>query len=287
MLAHLFTEERELAFDAWRSALPARIGAIVFLLLVVGGLGGCAAITKSGDAGTDGAYLTASDEPEVRRRARIRLELAVSYLGLGQTKVALDEVKQSIAADPTYADAFNVRGLIYMRLNDLAQADESFQRALSLRPGDADALHNRGWLLCQMQKYAEADDLFARTLAVPAYGGRSKTLMAQGLCQSRAGRNGLAEHTLLSAYELDPGNPVVAYNVGMLKFQRGEYQRAQFYLRRLNNSELANAESLWLGIKIERALNDSVAMRQLGDQLGRRFPDSREMAAFRREAFHE
>jgi type IV pilus assembly protein PilF len=55
----------------------------------------------------------------------------------------------------------------------------------------------------------------------------------------------------------------------------------------LNNSELANAESLWLGIKIEKASNDSVAMRQLADQLRRRFPDSREFAAFQRGAFDE
>ena len=262
-----------------------------FLLLVLlgagAGLSGCANLGKSSVGAQEGQYLTPSDEPEVRRRARIRLELAVSYLGLGQTKVALDEVKQSLVADPTYADAYNVRGLVYMRLNDFAQADESFQRALALHPGDVDALHNRGWLLCQQQKYAEADQLFVRVLADPTYPARSKTLMAQGLCQSRAGNNVLAETTLLSAYEIDAGNPVVAYNIGLLLFQRGDFKRAQFYVRRLNNSERANAESLWLGIKIERALKDPVAVRQLGDQLRRRFPDSREHSAFQRGAFDE
>ena len=109
----------------------------------------------------------------------------------------------------------------------------------------------------------------------------------QGLCQSRAGNNALAEKTLLSGYEIDAGNPVVAYNIGVLLFQRGDFKRAQFYVRRLNNSERANAESLWLGIKIERALKDPVAVRQLGDQLRRRFPDSREHSAFQRGAFDE
>ena len=231
--------------------------------------------------------MTPSDEPEVRRRARIRLELAVSYMGLGQTKVALDEVKQSLAIDSNYADAYNVRGLIYMQLNDLAQADDSFQRALALRPGDPGILHNRAWLACQLKKYAEADEMFVSVLANPTYRERSKTLMAQGLCQARAGNPVGAEKTLLLAYELDAGNPVIGYNIGVLKFQRGEYKRAQFYIRRINNSELANAESLWLGIKIEKALDDSVAMRQLADQLRRRFPDSRQFAAFERSAFNE
>lgn len=261
---------------------------LVFVLLGAGaGLSGCANLGKPSVGAQGGQYLTPSDEPEVRRRARIRLELAVSYLSHGQTKVALDEVKQSLAADPTYADAYNVRGLVYMRLNDFAQADESFQRALALHPGDVDALHNRGWLLCQQQKYAEADQLFARALGDPTYTARSKSLMAQGLCQARAGNRALAEKTLLSAYEIDAGNPVVAYNIGVLQFQRGDFTRAQFYVRRLNNSELANAESLWLGIKIERALKDPLAVRQLGDQLRRRFPDSREYSAFQRGAFDE
>lgn len=260
---------------------------VCLLLGVSAGVSGCTGLGKTSATTSEGQYLTPSDEPEIRRRARIRLELAVSYLGLGQTKVAFDEVKQSIAIDPTYADAYNVRGLVYMQLNDLAQADLSFQRALALHPGDLDVLHNRAWLVCQLQRYAEADQIFATVLANPAYSGRSKTLMAQGLCQARAGNAVAAEKTLLTAYELEAGNPVIAYNIGVLQYQRSEHKRAQFYIRRLNNSELANAESLWLGIKIERALSDSVSMRQLADQLRRRFPDSREFAAFQRGAFDE
>ena len=47
--------------------------------------------------------MTASDEPDGRKRARIRLELAVGYFEQGQTAVALDELKQSLVADPAYA----------------------------------------------------------------------------------------------------------------------------------------------------------------------------------------
>lgn len=264
----------------------ARTGLAFFFLFGLGPLSGCAGLVPNTSA-QEAQYLTPSDEPEVRRRARIRLELAVSYLGLGQTKIALDEVKQSLVTDPTYADAYNVRGLIFMQLNDLAQAEESFQRALALRPNDPDIQHNRAWLTCQLRKYPEADALFSAVLANPQYRERSKTLMAQGLCQARAGRPVEAEKTLLSAYELDAGNPHVGYNIAVLQFQRGEYKRAQFYVRRINNSELANAELLWLGVKIERALDDAVAMRQLADQLRRRFPDSPQWSAYQRGAFNE
>lgn len=249
---------------------------------------GCA--TKPGAAGDDTPRqetFTQSDEPEARKRARIRLELAAGYYEQGQTTVALDELKQAIAADPTYFEAYNLRGLIFMRLNDPRLAEESFKRALSLNSRDANTQHNYGWLLCQQSRYPESIQLFSQALSSAVYGDRAKTLMAQGLCQARAGLNADAENSLSRSYELDAGNPITGYNLANLLLQRGEITRAQFYIRRLNNSELANAESLWLGIKVERRMNNPEAQAQLGAQLKRRFPQSRELSAFERNAFNE
>ena len=83
------------------------------------------------------------------------------------------------------------------------------------------------------------------------------------------------------------GNPVIGYYLAALKFRKGDIKQAQFYVRRVNNGEFSTAESLWLGIKVERALKEPMAMRQLGDQLRRRFPDSRELLAYERGTFDE
>lgn len=249
------------------------------------GLAGCA--TNASGVGANSDLVTESDEPEGRKRARLRLELAVAYFDKGQTTDALDHLKQSIAADPTLFEAYNLRGLIYMRLNDLTLADESFRRALSINPKAASVQHNYGWMLCQQSRYPEAMQMFANALGNPAYGDRAKTWMAQGLCQQRSGQSADAESSLLRAYELDAGNPITAYNLSLLQYQRGDFVRAQFYMRRLNNSELANAESLWLGIKVERRMENREAMAQLGAQLKKRYPQSREYLAFERGAFNE
>lgn len=248
-------------------------------------VGGCAA--PKGDVTSSGDILTESDETEARKRARIRMELAIGYFEQGQTNVALDEVKQVIASDPAFPDAYNLRGLIYMRLNDMGQAEESFRRAVALNPRDSNVQHNYAWLLCQQGRYDESQRAFDVAMGNPLYAGRAKTLMAQGLCQARAGKLQEAEQSLARSYELDAGNPITGYNLASLLYRRGDFPRAQFYIRRLNNSELANAESLWLGIKVERRLNDQVAMRQLGEQLSKRFARSREAAAFERGAFDE
>ena len=231
--------------------------------------------------------VTASDEPESRRRARIRLELASGYFEQGQTNVALDELKQALVADPGFADAYNLRGLVYMRLNDIPLAEDSFRRALVLNPRDADVAHNYAWLMCQQARYGEAFRLFAQAIENPTYGSQAKSLMAQGICQARAGQRTEAEQSLTRAYQLDAGNPVVGYNLASLLFERGELTRAQFYIRRLNNSDLANAETLWLGIKIEHRINNREAVAQLGDQLKKRYGQSREASAYDKGAFNE
>lgn len=231
--------------------------------------------------------VTESDESPQRRRARLRLELASGYFEADKTNVALDEVKQSIAADPDFGDAYNLRGLIYMRLGDNDLAEQSFRRAVQLNPRDGNAMHNQAWLLCLQKRYPEADQVFLRAVAQPGYANAPRTLMAQGICQVRAGNNAEAERTLQHAYEMDPGNPIIGFTLANLMQQRGDLDRARFYIRRVNNGEYATAESLWLGMRIERRLNDSVAVSQLGDQLRKRFPASREAAAYDRGAFNE
>lgn len=234
-----------------------------------------------------GEIITDSDESAQRKRARIRVELALGYFEQGKTTIALDEIKQAIAVDPSYSDAFSLRGLIYMRLNEYAVAEESFNKALSLQPRDSNVLHNMGWLKCQEGRYPQSLQFFNRALENPLYGERAKTYMAQGLCQIKAGQLSEAEASLLKSYEYDAANPVTGFNLASVLYQKKDDIRAQFYIRRLNNTQLANAETLWLGVKIERRLANTEAMNQLATQLAKRFPQSPEAASFQRGAFDE
>jgi len=237
--------------------------------------------------GRDAAIVTDSDETNGRKRAKLRTELAVGYFQAGQTTVALDEIKQALAADPSFPDAYNLRGLVYMRLDDPAQAEDSFRRAIALDPREPNVLHNYGWLLCQQNRFADAQQQFSAALAIATYTDRAKTLMTQGVCQLKAGQKAEAERSLMQAYEIDAGNPVIGYNLASILAQRNDWQRAQFYIRRVNNSPSASAESLWLGIKIERQLGNREAVSRLADQLQRRFPQSREAIAYERGNFND
>ena len=254
-------------------------------LLLSGGLTGCAANGPS-VSGTHESF-TDSDEPESRKRATNRLKLAVLYFQDGKNNFALDEVKQAIQIDPNWFEPYGMRGVIHMQTNDFAPAELSFQKALSINPNSSDIKHNYGVLLCKMKRPSEAFKLFGAALADPGYLQRAKTWQEQANCQLAIGQKSEAEASFMHSYELDAGNPVTGFQIANLLFQRGELVRAQFYARRVNNGERASAESLWLGIKIERSLGSKDAQSQLEAQLRKRFSQSREVLALERGAFNE
>ncbi|MEO8543684.1 MAG: type IV pilus biogenesis/stability protein PilW [Burkholderiaceae bacterium] len=264
-----------------------RLMLLALLLLACLQLASCAAPGAAGTGAAHADIVTQSDEPQDRTRARIRLELAVGYFEQGKTTIALDELKKALSADPNFAEAYTLRGLVYMRLNDPALAEASFRRALALKPGDANTLHNLGWMMCQQDRHAESIQFFDQALADPNYGDRAKTLMTKGLCQIRANKMADAEASLMQSFQLDAGNPITEYNLALLLYRRSDLTRAQFYVRRLNNSEWANAESLWLGIRIEHKLGNLESVEQLAVPLRKRFAQSPERALFERGAFNE
>ena len=164
------------------------------------------------------------------------MELAAAYFGRGQMTTALDEVKLAIAADPNFGEAYNLRGLIYANLGDDALAEESFQRALQINPRDADTMHNYGWLPLPAEALSpRSTALFRQALAVPQLPpAPPRTLLTQGVCQAYAGQLAEAERALVRAYELDPTNPFTAVNLSEVLYRRGDYERARFYIRRVN-----------------------------------------------------
>lgn len=264
---------------AGRALRLALAGALLFVLTA------CA--TGPGSS-SDREIRTVSDHSDAEKRARVRLELAGLYFGRGQSTTALDEIKKSLAAKPDLAEAYSLRGLVYGSMGELKLAEESFQRAQQLAPRDGDNMHNHGWFLCQQKRYAEADAQFGNALAQSQYRDTVRTLLAQGVCQARAGRWQDAERSLSRSYELDPANPATAYNLSDVLLQRGELERARFYIARVNAvPDLTTAQSVWLAIRIERRLGDLPRMQELARLLHDRFPQSSEVVRLEQGRFDE
>ena len=113
-------------------------------------------------------------------------------------------------------------------------------------------------------------------------------MLTRGVCQARAGQWAEAERTLSKAYELDPGNPTTAVNLSQVLYKNGEYERALFYIRRVNTKdELVSAQTLWLSAQIERKLGQEDQVQDMGAQLHKRFPNAQETLLFDKGKFDE
>lgn len=271
------------------AACPRALAAIVaFAGFAV--LGGCATSVSTSSGPITEAQVARDSGPseDAARRARVRMELALAYFSNGQYDIALEETQRVLAVDPSIGGAYNLQGLIYAARNEDALAEQNFRRALQLNARDADTMQNLGWFYCQRNRHAEAAEQFRQALASPQNRDPSRTLLAQGVCQSKAGQLAEAEASLMRAYELDAGNPSTSVNLAEVLYKRGEYERARFYIRRVNDvPSLVNAHTLWLGARIEHKLGNQTGAQLLGRQLTSRFANSREAVAFERGQFNE
>ncbi|MDY7538044.1 type IV pilus biogenesis/stability protein PilW [Undibacterium sp. RTI2.1] len=228
-----------------------------------------------------------AESVDLQKRAAIRMELAIGYYQQGQYKVALDEIRQALIMSPDLVDAYSVRALIYMDTGEKQLAEDDFQRALKLTPNNSDIANNYGWFLCQNGKEKQAMTYFDKALKDPTYSNPIKVLNNAGVCSLRLKDTAKAEGYFMQAFRADPSSPTINANLAKIYFDRGEYEKAKFYINRVLKADVFAADVLWLAIKIENKLGDQSAVNGLGVQLRRRYANSKEYALFQQGAFNE
>jgi type IV pilus assembly protein PilF len=247
------------------------------LLLVVLAIAGCA--TQPAGNEVNVTTPTTGEESDLQLRARIHTELASGYYGLGNMGVALEEVNEALRADPNYGPAHNVAGLVYANLKEDRLAQQSFQRALSINPLDSDANNNYGMFLCQRQREEEAIKYFLAALRNPLYQNPDRSYVNAGLCSRRRGDTAGAENYFQSALKVRPNQPQALYQLADLEYLRGNFAEARNYLGRLAKIAQANAEVLWLGVRVSRKLDDRNSEASYALQLCKNYPNSKEALA--------
>ncbi len=233
---------------------------------------------------------TLSDQTAAQKRAQIRMQLAISYYQQGQYAVALDEIKQAIAADTEFADAYGVRALIYMAMGETTLAEDNFLRALRLAPSNPELSNNYGSFLCQQNRAKQAIPYFDAALKSRNYSSPERALLNAGNCSLKLKELDAAERYLLDALRIAPDDQSVNVGLARVYLERRNIERAGFFIDRVRSAAKTDtlaADVLWLAIRIERKRGDRSAEATLAAVLRRNFPGSPEFAAFQRGAFDE
>ena len=228
---------------------------------------------------------TTGNESDARNRARIHTELAAGYFELGNIGVALEEVRVAEQSDSSYAPIYNVAALVYAALKDDRRAEESFNRALRLAPGDSDANNNYGMFLCQRKREAEGIKYLLTAVQNPLYLNPERSLVNAGVCARRRGDTAAAQEYFQRAVTIRPNQAQALYQLADLAYASANYTAAQGYLRRLAQAAQANAEVLWLAVRVERRMGNAVGEASYTQQLRKNFPESKEAAALQAGRF--
>lgn len=225
------------------------------------------------------------ERADARTRSKAHNDLAAAYYGLGNLAVALQESRIAVQADPTYASAYNMQGLINIELRDNNAAEQSFLRGLQLAPQDPDLNHNYGSFLCRVGREKEGVQRFMQAVKNPLYQTPAKSYATAAQCVQRIDPEE-SDGLYRNALRLEPNNPTILQQYAGLQYQRGKLDEARDLMARYNQAAAEpNAEALWLQLRIERKLGNTRDEASYAAQLGRRYPNSPQTQALQRGAY--
>jgi type IV pilus assembly protein PilF len=217
------------------------------------------------------------------KSARIHTELAGMYFERSQFAVALEELAIALRADPDYAPAYSVRGLVHMALREDDLAEDDFRKSLRIDKSDSDTQNNFGWYLCQRGREKESIPHFMAAIKDPLYQTPQRAFLNAGLCSRKIGASREAEDYLQRALTAQPNMPQALYALADMRFSEGDVSGAKRYLSGLaQNRDTLTAEQLWLAFRIERKTGDRNEAASYALQLRKRFPDAPETQSLMR-----
>lgn len=204
------------------------------------------------------------------------IQLASAYLERGNYSAALTNARKAVEVDKRNPNSYTVLGLVHETLGEVDLAEKNYRKAISLDKKDPYALNAYGRLLCTQQKFDESMEYFQRSVANPLYSTPWIPLTNAGVCARSGSNPAQAEEFFRQALEANGRYPVALWQMARISFEKDNMLSARAYIERYREVAQPTAEVLWLGVQVERRLNDLDQAESYALQLRNRFPDSAE-----------
>ncbi len=217
------------------------------------------------------------ENPQSRQQASARRLVASAgqKYQAGDLAAANADARAALKADPSYAEAHTVLGLLAGSAGDNRTAGQHYAKAAELAPRDGIVLSNYGAWLCANGQATESLGWFDRALAAPGYPEPEAALANAGACALAAGRGDLAERASREALGISPTNAVALNTMAEHNYASGRYFEARAFSQRRLAAAPATPEALRLASQIEEKLGDSVAATRYVQRLRTEFPQAR------------
>jgi len=204
------------------------------------------------------------------------MNLGIAYMQEGHFEKALENLNYAREIKPDYPPVYNALGVLHQNMKEYAIAEDNFKMAIELNSNDSSALNNYGLLLCNTQRYEEANEVFLRAASNPLYATPELAYNNAGTCAVKNGQIELAEYYFNEALRRNPKVGPALIQMAEISYNQGSYIPAREYLDRYLELNNHTAQSLWLGIQIERELGDQDAVSSYTLLLRNQYSESEE-----------
>ena len=213
--------------------------------------------------------------------AKQRAQLGLTYLQRGDSAQAKFNLNKAVKFAPNI-EAVNVSmAYYYQKVGEPEIAETYYRKSINSVDATGDGMNNFGVFLCQQKKYAESEKVFLKAIKLPLYTRAAASYENLGICSRKAGNLEKAQKYFSMALKYDHRRRVSLIELTEIDVDTGDYSKARAQLVRYHRVIAESAESLTLGITIERGLDDPDAVRKFGILLLAKFPASVEAKQYR------
>ncbi len=212
--------------------------------------------------------------------AQFNAQLGAQYLQRGELDQAREKLLKALDQDDKNALAHATYAKLQYRVSKPTSADVHFKRALELAPDEADHRNSYGIYLCEVGKYNDAQKQFRAAADNPYYPTPEFALDNAGLCMLDANQLTKAEGFLREALRVNPQFANAYLHMADLMHRYQRLTIADAYFQRFQAYGSETAESLWLGLKLNRDAGNRQNAEDFASRLLNKFPASEEAGEY-------
>ena len=255
----------------------------VFFLFVVMLINvGCSSFSgdKKPDVKSQSNRLPQQRQLNVEAALKAHLTAGIQYLGSGDMSRAHRHLKRALELDDLSVKVHNALAVFYQAEGDVTREEFHFNKALELEPEDSSVRHNYGSSLCRRGLYENARPYLSKAADDYRYAGRAESYQNLGHCEMLSGDKQAALTAFENAYRLNKNLPKSVLGLSRLRLERGDNETSYNLYKHFLQIARQTAESLWLGIRLERIFGDKDALASYELALRKRFPGSEQFRLY-------
>ena len=203
-------------------------------------------------------------------------QLGARYYKNGDYQIAKVRLERALELDPKMASAHYTLALTHEQLGNPRLATEHYSRAVRVEPNNYDARNAYAVFLCRQQRFNEAIKQIDKALKISDNDTRHVLYTNAGACMTQKPDFEKAEVYFRKALKERPAHAEALIQLAALKFKTGECLQSRAFLQRFLSGNKTSPGVLYLGVRVEKCLDDDRAATDYMNLLLREFPDSPE-----------